>query len=160
MVHLNITKILNNIYLKFPEFSSYRPQRSCGKVMFLHLSMGVSVHGGGGWGRGLCLWGSLSCRVFVWGECLCPGASLSGGLYPGGLCPGGLCQGDPPPPPRATVRLRAVGMHTTGMDSCILCYFPRLFQSDPWILDLRIILAICNIPACSEDGAGLSYNMQ
>ena len=26
----------------------YRPQRSCGKVMFLHLSVSHSVHGGGG----------------------------------------------------------------------------------------------------------------
>ena len=98
MVHLNITKILNNIYLKFPEFSSYRPQRSCGKVMFLHLSMGVSVHGGGGWGRGLCLWGSLSCRVFVGGECLCPGASLSGGSLSRGVSVQGVSVGETPLP--------------------------------------------------------------
>ena len=53
----------------------YRPQRSCRKVMFLHLS--VIVHGGGG---------------------LCPGrrGSLSrggGSLSGGGLCPGGSLSG-------------------------------------------------------------------
>ena len=31
---------------------NYRPQRSCGQVMFLHLSVNHSVHRGGG---GLCL---------------------------------------------------------------------------------------------------------
>ena len=47
----------------------YRPQQSCGKVMFLNLS--VILFTGGG---------------------LCPGVSLSGGLSVRG---GGLCQGDP-----------------------------------------------------------------
>ena len=46
-------------------------KRSCGKVMFLHLSV-IMFTGG---------WGSLS-----------KGGSLSGGV----LCLGGLCQGDPP----------------------------------------------------------------
>ena len=52
----------------------YHPQRSCGKVMFLHLSVSHSVH------RGVSVQG-----VSVWG-----------GLCLGGLCLGGLCQGDPP----------------------------------------------------------------
>ena len=91
--------------LVFTEFTdsqirhfNYRPQRSCGKVMFSQASVilftwslcpsmhhrshdqgvyvkGVSVHGG-----------------------LCPGVSIQGCLCPGGLCPGvsvqgGLCRG-------------------------------------------------------------------
>ena len=60
----------------------YGSQRSCGKVMFLHLSVilftsigvyvqeGVSVQGG-----------------------LCPGGSLSRGVsVHAGICPGGLCR--------------------------------------------------------------------
>ena len=75
------------------EFIYYRPQRSCGKVMFLHLcdsvhegggslSRGVSVQGG------LCRGVSLSKGVSVQG-CLCPGVSVQGDLCPGGLWPGG-----------------------------------------------------------------------
>ena len=79
----------------------FRPQRSCGKVMFLHESM--ILFGGGG---GLCP--SMHHRSHDQGG-LCPGGSLSrgslsrgslskgglcpGGLYLGGLCPGGLIQG-------------------------------------------------------------------
>ena len=54
---------------------SYRPQRSCGKVMFLHLFV-ILFTGVGG---------------------LCPEESLTRSLCPGP--PGGLCQGDHPPPP-------------------------------------------------------------
>ena len=54
----------------------YHPQRSCGKVMFLHLFVSHSVHRGG-----LCPGG------------LCPGGSLSKGSLSGGR---GLCLGDPP----------------------------------------------------------------
>ena len=56
------------------DVNSYRPQRSCGKVMFLHLS--VILFTGGG--------------ISVQGV-------SKGGLCPReGLCPGGLCQGKPP----------------------------------------------------------------
>ena len=69
----------------------YRPQRSCGKAMFLYLSVSHSVDRGG-----LCP--SMHHRSHDWG------VSAQGGLCPGGsLSRGGLCQGDPPgerPPPR------------------------------------------------------------
>ena len=55
----------------------YRPQRSCGKVIFLHLFV-ILFTGGLCPGRG-----ALS------------GGSLSGGLCPGGLCPRGLCPEGP-----------------------------------------------------------------
>ena len=61
--------------------SFYRPQRSCGKVMFLHLCVivftgglcpGGSLSGGSLWGfsvqGGLCLWGSLSGRPLLYGN--------------------------------------------------------------------------------------------
>ena len=99
----------------------YRPQRSCGKVMLLHLF--VILFTGG----------SLSKGGFCPG-CLCPGGSLSGGLcsgsylsrgplsmgrgsLSGGLClgvsvHGGLC------PRGVSVWLRAGGMHPNGMHFC------------------------------------------
>ena len=74
----------------------YRPQRSCGKVVFLHLSVSDSVHKGGG-----CLYPSMQHRshdqgVSVQGA-LCP---WRGYLSRGSLCRGSLsrvclCQGDP-----------------------------------------------------------------
>ena len=104
----------------------YRLQRSCGKVMFLHLSVilftGGSLSGGvsiqrvsvqrglcprGLYPRGLCPGGVCPRGVSVQGVSVQrdfrPGGSPWGGslsrgcLYPGGLCPGGLCQGDPLP---------------------------------------------------------------
>ena len=93
----------------------YRPLRSKGKVMFLHLSMivftgrslsrGVSVQAvslsrgclcqgslcpGSLCPGGFLSRGALSRRVSVQGG-LCPGGSLSGGLCLGSLCLGGLC---------------------------------------------------------------------
>ena len=50
----------------------YRPQQSCGKVMFLHLS--VILFTGGSLSRGVSVW---------WTLC------------PGGLCPGGSLSGRP-----------------------------------------------------------------
>ena len=40
--HISVSKI--ELYSSF-----YRPQRSCGKVMFLHLSVILFTRGGGGW---------------------------------------------------------------------------------------------------------------
>ena len=98
-------------------FSLYRPLRSCGKVMFLHLCVilftrGISVPTctTGHMTRGSLSRGSLCGRslsggslsrglylgVSVQGVSVCPGGSLSGmGSVQGALCPGGLCQGDP-----------------------------------------------------------------
>ena len=66
---------------------NYRPQRSCGKVMFLHLSVilftgGFSVQGGS-LSRGISVQGVSLSRlgVSVWGVSV----------------QGGLCQGDPLP---------------------------------------------------------------
>ena len=70
----------------------YRPQRSCGKVIFSQASVGHSVHRGGlcpgevsvrggflsrGWGK-VSVWGGSLSRG--WGEGLCLEGSLSGGV--------------------------------------------------------------------------------
>ena len=83
-------------------------KRSCGKVMFLHLSVilftgegslsrwGVSVQGSLCPG-GLCLGGSLSGKSLSREGGLCPWGLCLGVSVQGGLClEGGLCQGDPP----------------------------------------------------------------
>ena len=89
---------------KVMETVNYRPQRSCGKVMFLNLCH--SVHGGGVCPSmhrrshdqgGLCP-GSLSRGVSVWRVSIqghfCQGGSLSGGVsVQGGLCPRGSMSG-------------------------------------------------------------------
>ena len=97
----------------------YRPQRSCGKVMFLHLSVSHSVHR-------VCVgqtpsplpadisqhalgqtphWADISQHVL-------------GQTYPNMHC------GRHPPPPTATT---ADGAHTNGMHSCfgIIFYFSK-----------------------------------
>ena len=77
----------------------YGPQRSLGKVMFLHVS--VILFTGGG--LSFCLGG------------LCPGGSLSGGVsVQGDLCLGGSLSWRPP------IRSRAGGTHPSGMHSCLL----------------------------------------
>ena len=83
----------------------YRPQHSCGKVMFLHLSVSHSVHRGMyprmHWGRH-----PLGRHIPV-----CTGADipLLGRHIP-------ACTGvDTPPPPTATAE---DGTHPTGMHSC------------------------------------------
>ena len=87
-------------------------QRSCGKVMFLHLSVILFMGGGSLSVPGVSVQGrvSLSRGVSVQGG-LCPGrGSLSGG----GLCPGGVCQRG--------------GTHPTGMHSC--CFIVYLTWSN------------------------------
>ena len=89
-------------------FYFYRPERSCGKVMFLHVSVilftgegaSLSQHApqvtrprgslsspGGSWSGGLCADGGLCPEEGG----LCLGGSVWGGgsLSKGGLCPGG-----------------------------------------------------------------------
>ena len=81
-------------------YYNYRPQRSCGKVMFLYLSVSHSVHRGVSvpacttchMTRGYSVQGSLSRGsqsrvVSVWGS-LCPGVLCHRSLSRGGLCPG------------------------------------------------------------------------
>ena len=63
----------------------YCPQRSCGKVMFLHMSVSHSVHRGG-----LCP--SMQHRSHDQGGSLSGGVSVQGG----GLCPRGSPSGRPP----------------------------------------------------------------
>ena len=66
-------------------------KRSCGKVMFLHMSVSHSVHGVGG----LCLG-------------LCPGGSLWSGS---------LCERDPTP--RTVTVTNARSTHPTGIHTCL-----------------------------------------
>ena len=79
----------------------YRPQRSCGKVMFLHLSVilftgGVGVggmHGRGHasrrdiHGRGHAWWGGMCGR----GVCMTSGHAWSGGMHGREACMVGAC---------------------------------------------------------------------
>ena len=74
---------------------NYRPQRSCGKVMFLHLSVILFIAG------------------FSVQGVLCLGVSLSRGC----LCPGWVSLSGRPPV------IRVGGMHTTGTHSCFYYYF-------------------------------------
>ena len=72
--------------MKLCQLSYYRPQRSCGKVMFLHLSVSHSVHR-----VGLCP--SMHHRSHDQGG-LCPGGSLSGGCLSMGVSvQGSFCLG-------------------------------------------------------------------
>ena len=75
------------------------PARSCGKVMFLHLSVSHSVHGGG------VLCPSMHHRSHDWGEV----SVLEGG---GSLSRGVLVRETP-------LRYRTGGTHPTGMHSCL-----------------------------------------
>ena len=73
----------------------YRPQRSCGKVMFLHLSVSHSVHGG-------CLADTPSPRSTPW-------------KHPPEAHPPETIPPRSTPLPSATA---ADGSHPTGMLSC------------------------------------------
>ena len=116
----NMLNILGSTYLGRDRIIFTARKRSCGKVMFLQVS--VILFTGG------CL---------LLRECLLPGGGVSG---PGGACsqgvpaPGGVCsQGVPSlggsgpggvpggDPPTVTA---AGGTHPTGMHSCILFHFP------------------------------------
>ena len=68
----------------------YRPQRSCGKVMFLHMSVILFT----GWG-GLCpsMHHRLHDQASLSRRGLCLWRSLSRGSLSGGLCLGGFCLG-------------------------------------------------------------------
>ena len=137
-LYISTYKTAINIY------NIYRPQRSCGKVMFLH----TPVCPGGSLYRGSLYRGSLSRGVSVWGG-LCPGGfSVQGDLCLGGLCPiqwvsvqgvsvqevsvqgggvsfqgWGLCSGGSLSgrSPHTVIR----GMHPTGIHSSISCNFTR-----------------------------------
>ena len=99
-----------------PTDNNYRPQRSLGKVMFLHVSVILFTRGGGG------------ISAYIAGgipACLAAGlAYLAAGLRgrgvsrptPGGCIP--VCtEADTPPPWTATA---ASATHPTGMHSCYI----------------------------------------
>ena len=122
----------------------YRPQTKFAKVMFLHLSVNHSVHGGGEW------YPSIPCRWYPSNLCRFPGPHPRGslrGLTRGGLqvhtqrglqahtrgvsrpTPGRVCipactEADPPLWLMATA---AGGTHPTGMHSCHLYDFTLIF---------------------------------
>ena len=81
----NQTKSHKLKFVHAPLVFYYRPQRSCGKVMFLHLSVSHSVH------RGLCLSMHLPVQVVSVQGGLCPGGSLLRGSLSRGSLSGGLC---------------------------------------------------------------------
>ena len=110
------------IYILYVVFTARK--RSCGNVMFLHLSVSHSVQGGG-----LCI-----------GGCLHPGGSASrggvciqrGGLHPWGVCiqrglhPGGFGLTPPPQSDTTGYGQRAGGTHPTVMYSCFLSIYISL----------------------------------
>ena len=62
-------------------------KRSCGKVMFLHLSVSHSVHREGGelaWQRRHAWQGQYVWEACVWGACM--GACMAGACVAGGMC--------------------------------------------------------------------------
>ena len=79
---------LLNYWLMASITNFYRPQRSCGKVKFLHLSVSHSVHrgvcmAGGMHGRGVCVWQG-ACMA---GVCVC----VAGGMHGRGHVWQGVC---------------------------------------------------------------------
>ena len=78
-----------NCHFKQLIINYYRPEQSCGKVMFLHLC--VILFTGFVEGGGFCPGGSLSGRGSLSG-----GFSVQGVSVQGGLCPGGSLSGRPP----------------------------------------------------------------
>ena len=104
------------MFFQYPPLTHYyRPQRSCGKVMFLHVSVILFVGGlcpsmhhrshdqkgglcpAGSLSRGMYVQGVSVRGVYVWGVSvqrgLCLGGCLSRGLCLGDLCPGGYLSG-------------------------------------------------------------------
>ena len=64
----------------------YRPQTKFAKVMFLHLSVGHSVHGGHAWhDRGHAWWGPCMAGGHAWW-----GVCMAGGVHDGGCVAGGM----------------------------------------------------------------------
>ena len=98
------------IYILYVVFTARK--RSCGNVMFLHLSVSHSVHRGEGMSASR---GSASSRVCIqWGGLHPWGVCIQRGLHPGGF-------GLTPPPhriPRDTVNERAVRI----LLECILVF--------------------------------------
>ena len=99
--------------------SLYRPtlttarKRSCGKVMFLHLSVILFT-------RGFLSMGSLSTGVSVQGGSLSRGVSVQGLSVQWSVCRReSLSRGSLSGRPPTAVRLRAGITHPTGMHSCI-----------------------------------------
>ena len=108
------------------EFCNYRPQRSCGKVIFSQVSVSHSVHRGGVSGRSprqtppplgrhplpwadtppQCMLGYTPLPSACWDTPPCP---VHAGIHPPAQCMLGYT-----PPPAATA---AVGTHPTGMHS-------------------------------------------
>ena len=78
----------------------YRSQRSCGEVMFLHLSVSHSVHRGE--------------ACMPWEVRMPGGVHALGGMHAWGACmPRGTCM--------AREKATAAGTHPTGMHSCYIC---------------------------------------
>ena len=87
-------------------------KRSCGKVMFSHLSVSHSVHrGGDACSRGVCMAGAcMAGGMCAWGVCG-RGACMAGGMCGrGSACWGACVAGE-----TATA---VEGTHPTGMLSC------------------------------------------
>ena len=91
----------------------YRPQPSCGKVMFSQASVilftGGGVHGGGGhawWGGGACQ-GGRACQGDMCGGCVAGGCAWQGG--------GQGCAWQE----AGQTATAADGTHPTGMHSCL-----------------------------------------
>ena len=87
-------------------FFYYHPQRSCGKVIFLQVSVSHSVH------RGISV---SACTT---------GHMTGGGLCPGGLCSGGVSDQGVSVHGRSLLgRPPLYGTYPTGMHSCLHAVF-------------------------------------
>ena len=110
-IHTERKRTCSLIFLSF--FTVRKP--SCGKVMFLHLSVCRS-QGGGGLPRGICIHGGSASRGGVWEGVLPPGGSAYLCIQRGRWSASG--EGGVRQTPSGT--RKAGGTHPPGMLSCSL----------------------------------------
>ena len=111
---------------------SYRPQLSCGKVMFSQVSVILFTAGGGGMcGRGVCMAGGHVWQRSMHGGCMAGGIYGGEDVWQGCVCGRGACvvgacmaRGACVAGETATA---ADGTHPTGMHSSLHINFCRTY---------------------------------
>ena len=112
---VNVMSTIRSIHMYYESYRfsyHYRPQRNCGKVMFLHLSVCHSVH------RGRHAWGAVR-----GGGMRGRGVRMGGGMHvdKGGGWGGSVCM-------VGETAIAAGGTRPTGMHSCFQSSFSQFSQ--------------------------------